>query len=181
MIPIPRSDFSNLYSGGYYYSLASQDIVYTESWAPIPQEEPSALSFSASHKAQVPQPFAKAELPLMPPLQNRLALPTVEGIAFVKITDIVRLEADGNYTTIILQSGERYCVSRIMKDFEMLLPANRFFRPHQSHLISLDAVCKFLREDGGYVLMTDKYRVPVSRRRKDELMDWLRQGSMIPG
>ncbi|MFT5167190.1 MAG: two-component system LytT family response regulator, partial [Saprospiraceae bacterium] len=76
-----------------------------------------------------------------------------EGLYFVDLIDIIRLQADGNYTTFFLNSGERIIVSKIIKFFEELLPDDIFFRPHQSHIVQLKYVKKILREDGGYTLI----------------------------
>ncbi|MBK6931526.1 MAG: LytTR family transcriptional regulator [Saprospirales bacterium] len=66
-----------------------------------------------------------------------------------------------------------------MKDFEELLPEAVFFRLHQSHIVNLTFVKKILREDGGYALLEDGAKVPVARRRKDALMDVLRQQNLF--
>lgn len=96
----------------------------------------------------------------------RIVLSTTEGLHFVALSDIIRLQADGNYTTFFLHSGEQIVVSKIIKYFEELLPSDAFFRTHQSHMVQLHFVKKVLRENGDYAIMGDESRVPISRNCK---------------
>ncbi|MBL8856827.1 MAG: LytTR family transcriptional regulator, partial [Planctomycetaceae bacterium] len=80
------------------------------------------------------------------------------------------LESDSNYTHFFLTNKEKITVPRSLKEFEELLPGDRFFRTHQSHIINLAYVKKFVKEEGGYVVMEDGSEVLVARRRKDEFI-----------
>ncbi|WP_353485068.1 LytTR family DNA-binding domain-containing protein [Haliscomenobacter sp.] len=102
---------------------------------------------------------------------NKICLSSQEGMIFLRLDDIVRLESDGSYTTFCLLNQERHVVSRPMKEFEELLPKDTFFKLHQSHLINLSFVKKILREEGGYALMEDGCKVPIARRRKEEFLE----------
>ncbi|MFT4683053.1 MAG: two-component system LytT family response regulator [Flavobacteriales bacterium] len=104
---------------------------------------------------------------------DRLTLSSLDGITVVKMANILRLESESNYTNFHLATGERILVPRSMKEFEALLPKSTFFRSHQSHIINLDFVKKFVKEDGGYILMSDGTEVLVARRRKDEFLSFL--------
>ena len=104
---------------------------------------------------------------------DRLTLSSQEGITVVKMANILRLESESNYTNFHLVSGERILVPKSMKEFENLLPKATFFRTHQSHIINLEYVKKFVKEDGGYILMSDGTEVLVARRRKDEFLSFL--------
>lgn len=106
---------------------------------------------------------------------DKIALTSQEGIAFINLNQIVRLESEGSYTTFFLLNQERHVVSRPMRDFESLLSEDGFFKLHQSHLVNLAFVRKVLREDGGYALMEDGCKVPIARRRKDEFMEVMRR------
>lgn len=106
---------------------------------------------------------------------DKIALTSQEGIAFLSLDQIVRLESEGSYTTFFLLNQERYVVSRPMRDFESLLSEDGFFKLHQSHLVNLAFVRKILREDGGYALMEDGCKVPIARRRKDEFLEVMRR------
>lgn len=86
--------------------------------------------------------------------------------------DIIRLEADGNYTNFITGKGI-HLVSKSLKEYDELLSDNNFLRVHQSHLINLNYAKKYVRGDGGYVVMQDGTSVPVSVRKKHEVLEKL--------
>lgn len=113
-------------------------------------------------------------------LQNRyridkIALPSVYGIEFVSINDIIHCEADDNYTFFYLQNGEKILVSKTLKYFEDLFTAKNFFRIHKASLVNLLYLKKFIKGDGGTVVLDDGTELPVSRRRKEGLMEVLRE------
>lgn len=101
---------------------------------------------------------------------DRITLSSQEGLTVVKIENIIRLESDSNYTKFLLKDGERILVPKSMKEFESILPDDQFFRTHQSHIVNLDHVKKYIKEDGGYILMNDGSEVLVARRRKEEFL-----------
>ncbi len=102
---------------------------------------------------------------------EKIAVSSNEGLHFLNLKDIVRLESDINYTTFHLASSERITVSKTLKTFEELLPEGEFYRPHQSHIVNLGYVKKVLREEGGYLVMEDGFKIPLSRARKDEFLN----------
>lgn len=102
--------------------------------------------------------------------RKKIALPSHEGITLVNIESIIRCESDGSYTTFVLMGGQKITVSRAMKEYDELLTPKGFFRVHQSHLVNLNQIRQFLREDGGTLIMSDSSRIEVSRRRKDLLV-----------
>lgn len=106
---------------------------------------------------------------------EKLVLNSSEGMHFVEIAEIIRLESDVNYTTFFLSTGERITVTKTIKTFEELLPETLFFRPHQSHIVNLQCVTKILREDGGYALLKDGSKVPISRMKKDPFLTILQK------
>lgn len=101
---------------------------------------------------------------------RKLALPTDEGLIMVHLHDIVRCEADGNYTHFVLSSGETLLISRTLKEYDRLLSSMDFIRVHNSHLVNLDHVKRYKRGEGGEVVMSDNREIPVSRRKKNELI-----------
>jgi two-component system, LytTR family, response regulator len=101
---------------------------------------------------------------------NRIPLPTSDGIIFTEPENIIRCEAQGNYTTIWLKGAERLLIARTLKEFDDILTPIGFFRVHNAHLVSLQHIRKYVRGDGGYIIMCDGTRVDVSRRRREELM-----------
>lgn len=101
---------------------------------------------------------------------DRITLSSQEGLTVVKLDNVQRLESDSNYTHFFLRTGEKITVPKSLKEYELILPTSRFYRTHQSHIINLDYVKKFVREDGGYVLMDDGTEILVARRRKEDFI-----------
>lgn len=105
---------------------------------------------------------------------NRIALPTKNEIEFVEVGEIIHCEAGGNYTTIYLDNEmKRLVVTSKIKQFEELLEGYNFIRIHNSHLINVDFVQKYIKGEGGDIVMKDNYIIPVSRRKKKELLEML--------
>ncbi|MBL4716497.1 MAG: DNA-binding response regulator [Bacteroidetes bacterium] len=101
---------------------------------------------------------------------NRLALSTMEGLTFVELENIIRCEAKDNYTYFHITNETNILVSKTIKFYEELLAENEFFRVHQSHLINVNHVKKYVRGDGGYVVMSDGSDVVISRRKKEPFL-----------
>lgn len=106
-------------------------------------------------------------------LPGRISLHTQERIAVVDIDQIVRCEADGNNTWFVLASGEKIFVTRTLKQFEQLLSQHQFIRVHQSHLLNAAYIREYVKKDGGYLKMKNGEIVPVSLRKKAEVVGWL--------
>jgi two-component system LytT family response regulator len=100
-------------------------------------------------------------------LPSRLAIPTADGMEYLNPKDIIRIEADRSYSWFFLNSNRKILVSKHLKEFQELLSDRYFFRSHNSHLINLKFVRKYIRKEGGYIEMTDSSLIPISRNRKD--------------
>ena len=118
-------------------------------------------------------------LPQKEQVFDRMALPSSEGITMMDVKNIIRLESDAGYTTFYSSTGEKIMVTRSIGEFEDALPADAFFRVHVSHLVNLNFVKKYVREDGGYLIMENGQQVPIARRRKDEFLDVLKRRSAL--
>jgi two-component system LytT family response regulator len=103
----------------------------------------------------------------------KIAVPTFDGLQMVHVEDIVKCTADESYTHITLLNGTKLVVSRILKEFEDLLSGYNFLRVHNSSLVNLAHVKKYVKGEGGYVVMTNDESVEVSRRKKNELLQKL--------
>lgn len=101
----------------------------------------------------------------------KIALKTMEGAHIVCLTDILYGKADNNYTTFYLKNGQRVTVCFSIKKYEDLLLNKDFFRIHQSYLINMHHIGKFLKSEGGQVVMSDKTAIPISRRRREALKE----------
>lgn len=101
---------------------------------------------------------------------TQIVLPLREGYLFVQVEEIVRCEADSNYTVLHLVGGEKHLVSKTLKEFENQLSGKRFFRIHKSHLVNMKYLKKYTKGDGGTVTMIDNTELDVSRRNKEEFL-----------
>ncbi|MBL7964105.1 MAG: response regulator transcription factor [Flavobacteriales bacterium] len=104
---------------------------------------------------------------------KRIALPVAEGLEMINTDDIIYCESASNYTVVHQKDGKRLVISRTLKEFEDMLGVQDFIRVHHSHLINVRHVKKYIRGEGGEVIMSDGANVAVSRRKKQELMDSL--------
>jgi len=105
---------------------------------------------------------------------EKMSISALDGIYFINIKDIVRCEAEDNYTHIHMNSGEKLTASRTIKSYEELLRAVNFYRVHKSHLVNLNFMRKFVKGDGGYLVMDDGKKIEVSRRRRPAFMERLK-------
>ena len=101
---------------------------------------------------------------------ERITLPTFEGLRFIILKDIIRCEADNNYTNFYLSSGEKVLVTKTLKEYDDNLSDEDFIRVHQSHLVNSKYIDRYIKGDGGTIIMTDGSHVEVSRRRKEEFL-----------
>jgi len=105
-----------------------------------------------------------------PGLPRRISVPTVKGLEFLPVQEIIRCESRINYTSIFLANGQKLTVARTLKEFEELLEEHNFYRIHNSHLINLAWIKSYHKGKGGSVCMTDNTEIEVSTRRKEELL-----------
>jgi two-component system LytT family response regulator len=99
--------------------------------------------------------------------EDHIAIPTNDGLEFIQIKQIIRIESSSNYSKLILQNGHHLLVTRQLKDFEELLQDYRFYRVHHSHLVNLNFIAKYVRGDGGQITMRNGDIIDVSRRKKE--------------
>ncbi|MCA6435278.1 MAG: LytR/AlgR family response regulator transcription factor [Bacteroidota bacterium] len=104
---------------------------------------------------------------------QKITLPTGNAYEIVAIKDIIRCEADASYTTFYLLDKRKIMVSFGLKHYEELLPSNEFIRVHHQHLINMNHVVRYLKEDGGYAVMVDGSKIELSRRKKDHFLEKL--------
>ena len=107
------------------------------------------------------------------PLHNlqKIAIPTIEGLVFVQVDDIIRFEASGSYTNIFTIKKETIVASKNIKEYEELLPPAGFFRIHHSHLININRIIKYNKGRGGTVTMEDGAEIEVASRRRSDFLD----------
>lgn len=103
----------------------------------------------------------------------RIALPTLEGLQMVTIDTILYCIASSNYTTFVMKDKKKLVISRTLKEIEEMLEDHGFIRIHHSHLVNINEIEKYIRGEGGTVLMTDGIELDVSRSRKEALLKTL--------
>ena len=102
-----------------------------------------------------------------PSEKRRLVLKTQESVHVVDLDDIIRCEADRNYTSFFLVGGKKILVSKTLKEYENLLSNHNFLRVQQSHLINIDFVDRYDKKNGGAVVMKDGSEVPLSPAKRE--------------
>jgi two-component system LytT family response regulator len=127
-----------------------------------------AVSSQYSLSSQVQLEILLEQLHKKQPL--RISIPTGDGLRFLNINQIVHLEASNNYTYIYLDTKQSFLVSRTLKDFEDMLPPETFLRIHHSTIINKNYVEKYIRGEGGQVLMQDGKVLDVSKRKKADFL-----------
>ena len=101
---------------------------------------------------------------------KRIILHTADHLQLVSVTDIIRAEADSNYTLFWLSGNRKIMVSKTIKEFNSLLANSGFIRVHQSHLVNLEHIDRFMKKDGGWLRMKDGSSVPVSPNLKKQVL-----------
>ncbi|MCK5080348.1 MAG: response regulator [Bacteroidales bacterium] len=102
---------------------------------------------------------------------HKIILSTSEKIHIIETDQIIRCESDNYYTNFFLSDGKKILVSKTLKENEQLLSDHNFIRPHKSHLVNVKFIKGFLKYDGGYIEMTDGSRIPVSRRKREKIIE----------
>ncbi len=122
-------------------------------------------------------PFTRARIDQPAPyptrkdiVPNKIAIPTAEGLEFVDADQVVRCEAYGNYTKMYLLGNKMHTITRSLKEYEKVLNGYNFLRVHHAHLINLRHIQRYIRGEGGYVIMSDGSMVDISKRKKSEFL-----------
>lgn len=104
-----------------------------------------------------------------------ISLSTSEGVEFVPLSQIIRLEAKGPYTTFFMKNGAHLMVCKNLKEYELLLTDHGFFRLHNSYMVNMKEVRKMIKADGGYAVMNDDAMIAISPKKKDEFLALMSQ------
>jgi len=112
-------------------------------------------------------------------LSAKIGLASQDKVEFVETDQIIRCEADNNYTHVFLDNRKKKTISKTLKEFEELLKDHGFIRLHQSHLVNSYHIQSYRKNDGGYIQMTDDTLIPVSRTKKSEILALLKKNASI--
>jgi two-component system LytT family response regulator len=170
---IPEVDFEVIFTTAYnHYAINAIRIsAFDYLVKPVSIEElqntVERLGFSTVKKNRERAEMLKKNLSSPKSQEDNIALPANDGLEFIQIKQIIRIESSSNYSKVILQNGQQLLVTRQLKDFEELLQEYRFYRVHHSHLINLNFIAKYIRGDGGQITMRNGDVIDVSRRKKE--------------
>ncbi|TDQ29936.1 LytR/AlgR family response regulator transcription factor [Tenacibaculum caenipelagi] len=104
---------------------------------------------------------------------KKISLNTSDKIMVVNLDDIIRCQSDNNYTEFFMSDGQKILVGKTLKYFTDILKEYDFLRVHQSHLVNIQFIKEFIKSDGGYLVLKNKTTIPVSVRKKNEVVDIL--------
>jgi two-component system LytT family response regulator len=141
----------------------------------IPQELVEAVSRVEKKKAENIKRKLAENNPESTAFQEeksqKIVLSTAEMIHVISVDDIIRCESDNYYTFFYFVDGRKLLISKTLKENEELLSQYNFIRPHKSHLVNIKFIKSYLKHEGGFILMNDGTKIPVSRRKKDKIME----------
>jgi two-component system, LytTR family, response regulator len=101
---------------------------------------------------------------------KRLIVNSQNETIYVDQKNIMRLESDSNYTSIILTDGKKITSTKTLKDYESILSSDTFFRVHKTVIVNINHIQKYIKVDGGYIVMNDDVKIPVSREKRQDLL-----------
>jgi len=105
---------------------------------------------------------------------TRIAFPHAKGYRFITLADIIYCESESNYTILHLAGEPKLTVCKTLGEIEDLLTHTHFLRIHRSYLVNTERIKEFIKSDGGYLIMENKFEIPVSRNKRDELGEILK-------
>ncbi len=114
---------------------------------------------------QMQKPVEKKE-----PTADKIAISFQEKISFYSASEISYCQSSDNYTTVYLTNGEKVTASKTIKHFEEMLEPIGFIRTHQSYLVNKEFLKEYSKKDGGYIILNNGTNIPVSRQRKDDIL-----------
>ena len=141
---------------------------------PIDLQELKTAVQKVKERIQVPLPqqleilMQKINQPSNP--VNKIALPTMEGLQLIPINTIISCESDDNYTTLKLKNTKKLVVTRSLKDMEEILDQHGFIRVHRRYIVNLNEIEKYIKGEGGYLVMSDGTAIDVARNKKETLL-----------
>jgi len=146
---------------------------------PIDREELQKAVNKVSHRLHHPVPL-QLEILLQklkrPASIQKIALPTMEGLQMIPVDSIISCSSDSNYTIFFLKDKQKLIASRTLKEIDEMLSDYNFLRVHHSYLVNLSEVNKYIKGEGGYLVMSDGSNIDVSRSKKEMLLK-----KLVPG
>ncbi|NII24879.1 response regulator transcription factor [Pseudoflavitalea sp. X16] len=179
---LPHIDFDLIFTTSYdqYAIKAIKFSALDYLLKPIDRSELQIAVRKAVDRLQHPLPqqlqILLQKLYQPPPQVSRVALPTMEGLQLVPLDTIISCASSSNYTIISLKDKQKIIVSRTLKEIEEMLEDYLFMRVHHSYLVNLNEIRKYIKGEGGNLIMSDGSSVDVSRSKKEQLLKKLQPG-----
>lgn len=104
---------------------------------------------------------------------KKITVPTLNGLEFLNVQDILHCKSDVNYTTLYMKDKSKLMVAKTLKEFEGILSSYNFFRVHNSHLVNLNYIKSYNKGKGGYLILDDNTEIEVSTRKKEDFLQKL--------
>ncbi len=120
-------------------------------------------------------PSKRSAFPVSPNAFEKIGISGLDGVHFVRLSEIIRLEAEDNYTHFWLNSGERITASKTIKAFEDTLLRLNFVRVHKKHIVNMNYMKTYIKGEGGYLILETGETIEVSRRKKSNLIESVRR------
>ena len=178
-IPVETVNFETIFTAAYSeYAIKAFEFSAIDyllrPLRPNKVQEAIEKAKKALSQNQVQQRLLELKNTLSSDKFSKLALPVEDGVLFVKLDEIYVLEADGMYTNFHLTKKRKILISKPMKYFADLLENKElFYKPHRSYLVNLKFLQKVVKKDGTYIEMENEMRIPVSKEKKEELINLL--------
>ena len=177
---LPAIDFEIIFTTSYdqYAIKAIRLSALDYLLKPIDREELQKAVQKVIHRSHYPLPqqleilLQKIHQPISS--AQKIALPSMEGLQMVDVNSIISCASDSNYTIFFIRNKKKLVVSRTLKEIEEMLEEYPFLRVHNSYLINLNEIDKYIKGEGGYLVMSDGSNIDVSRSKKETLLNKLR-------
>jgi two-component system, LytTR family, response regulator len=179
---LPAIDFELIFTTSYdqYAIKAIRFSALDYLLKPVDRDELQKAVQKAVQRLRSPFPqqiemlLQKLNHPAIP--VNKIAIPTMEGLLLIFVESIISCASNSNYTTLFLKNKQNVIASRTLKEIEEMLADYSFLRVHHSYLVNLNEVEKYIKGEGGYLLMSDGTTIDVSRSKKEILLKKLMPG-----
>jgi len=169
--------FTTAYSQYAVKAFKAQAINYL--LKPIDEEElkSAILTYKANKNVSIRTPRNLEKLlnnfVIGKSLKDKIAIPVSDGVEFIDVANIVYCQSHSNYTSIHLGNNKTLMFSRTLKDTEEILSKYGYLRIHQSYLINPNHLKKYVRHDGGSVIMSDDTQIPISASKRSNIISYL--------
>jgi len=172
----PEIHFAVIFTTGYdqYAIKAFRFSALDYLLKPINHEELIKAVQKVRHEAIHPLPqqleILLEKLRHQPSGIHKIALPTMEGLQLIPVDSIISCVSDSNYSVLLLKDKQKLTISRTLKETEEILEEHSFLRVHNSSIVNLNEINKYIKGEGGYLVMSDGSTVDVSRTKKEILL-----------